>query len=67
MFRVKSFQEDGGVLFEIATDPPGFTVDESLDELGGNLMLPPWLEAKRMELENTLPSVKVRVLEEDKE
>jgi glyoxalase family protein len=41
------FREPGGVLFEIATDPPGFTVDEPLDELGAHLKLPPWLEGAR--------------------
>ncbi|QHA93145.1 ring-cleaving dioxygenase [Bacillus sp. N1-1] len=61
------FHESGGILFEIATDPPGFTVDEPLDELGEHLMLPTWLESKRLELEETLPSVKARVLEEDRE
>lgn len=41
------FHEPGGVLFEVATDPPGFTTDESLDSLGQKLQLPPWLESKR--------------------
>jgi catechol 2,3-dioxygenase-like lactoylglutathione lyase family enzyme len=49
------FREPGGVLFEIATDPPGFTVDEPLDELGTHLKLPPWLEGVRGELERVLP------------
>ncbi len=44
------FHEPGGALFEIATDPPGFTVDERAEELGQTLMLPPWLEAKRGEI-----------------
>lgn len=51
------FREPGGVLFEIATDPPGFTVDEREDELGKSLKLPPWLEPVRQHLEHTLPSV----------
>ncbi|MEW6113210.1 MAG: ring-cleaving dioxygenase [Thermodesulfobacteriota bacterium] len=51
------FREPGGVLFEIATDPPGFTVDESLEDLGTNLMLPPWLELRRRSLESSLPRV----------
>jgi glyoxalase family protein len=53
-FRSIYFREPGGVLFEIATDPPGFTVDEPLAELGTSLKLPPWLENLRGELENTL-------------
>jgi hypothetical protein len=51
------FREPGGVLFEIATDPPGFTIDESKDELGMSLQLPPWLESARRHLEHTLPPV----------
>lgn len=51
------FHEPGGVLFEIATDPPGFTVDESPAELGTHLMLPPWLESTRSEVEQSLPKV----------
>ena len=45
------FREPGGVLFEIATDPPGFAVDESPAELGTHLKLPPWLERYRGEIE----------------
>ncbi len=48
------FHEPGGILFEIATDPPGFTVDEPLKELGTHLMLPAWLEEQRSVLEKTL-------------
>ena len=48
------FNEPGGVLFEIATDPPGFAVDESVDQLGTHLKLPPWLESQRPMLEQTL-------------
>ncbi|HWR54318.1 MAG TPA: ring-cleaving dioxygenase [Bryobacteraceae bacterium] len=51
------FREPGGVLFEIATDPPGFTVDEPVNELGSHLLLPPWLEPSRAELEEVLPKV----------
>jgi glyoxalase family protein len=51
------FREPGGVLFEIATDPPGFTVDESLGELGSSLKLPERLEPLRLKLEQTLPPV----------
>jgi glyoxalase family protein len=48
-------REPGGVLFEIATDPPGFALDESPDQLGTRLMLPPWLETHRSQLEPRLP------------
>ena len=53
------FREPGGVLFEIATDPPGFTLDETLEELGNNLRVPPWLEPTRSEIEEILPAIKV--------
>jgi len=49
------FREPGGVLFELATDPPGFTVDEPLDSLGTRLMLPRWLEPRRADVERYLP------------
>lgn len=49
------FHEPGGVLFEIATDPPGFAIDESVAELGSALKLPPWLEPSRAEIESVLP------------
>lgn len=49
------YREPGGVLFEIATDPPGFTVDESPDHLGERLMLPAQYEAQRANLERGLP------------
>lgn len=65
-FQALYFHEEGGILFEIATDPPGFTVDEPQIELGQKLMLPSWLESKREELENTLPPVEVRVLKGEK-
>ncbi|WDF57037.1 ring-cleaving dioxygenase [Mucilaginibacter sp. KACC 22063] len=51
------FREPGGVLFEIATDNPGFTVDESLEELGQNLKLPAKYESFRASLETTLPKI----------
>ena len=54
-FRSIYFREPGGVLFEIATDTPGFGVDESPTELGRSLKLPPWFEARREELEAGLP------------
>jgi glyoxalase family protein len=49
------FREPGGVLFEIATDPPGFTIDEPPDSLGRELRLPPWLEPHRARIEEVLP------------
>ena len=49
------FREPGGVLLEIATDQPGFTVDEPLLELGRSLKLPPWLEPSREQIEAALP------------
>lgn len=51
------FRETGGVLFEIATDPPGFAIDEPPSELGTHLLLPPWLEPSRAELQSILPKV----------
>jgi len=49
------FREPGGVLFEIATDLPGFAIDEPVEHLGERLMLPPWLEPSRRDLELRLP------------
>ena len=51
------FREPGGVLFEIATDAPGFTLDESPEQLGGSLRLPPWLEKARTQIEEILPPI----------
>jgi glyoxalase family protein len=56
-FRSIYFREPGGVLFEIATDPPGFTVDEAAADLGKSLKLPAWLEPDREKLERLLPPV----------
>jgi glyoxalase family protein len=56
-FRSIYFREPGGVLFEIATDPPGFAVDEPADQIGTSLVLPLWLEGERRELERVLPTV----------
>jgi glyoxalase family protein len=50
------FRSPGGVLFEIATDAPGFLYDEDVTELGTHLKLPPWLESQRTEIESRLPS-----------
>jgi glyoxalase family protein len=54
-FRSIYFREPGGVLFEIATDIPGFAVDESVDALGRDLKLPGFLESRRAEIEGRLP------------
>ena len=51
------FREPGNILFEIATDTPGFTLDEPADQLGSQLMLPPWLEPERMTIERALPAL----------
>ncbi|WP_096439291.1 ring-cleaving dioxygenase [Alteribacter populi] len=51
-FKSIYFREAGGVLFEIATDPPGFLWDEHVEELGSELKLPPWLEPARKKIEN---------------
>lgn len=51
------FREPGGVLFEVATIQPGFTVDEDLSSLGRGLKLPPWEEPNRPVIEKTLPDV----------
>jgi len=53
------FREPGGVLFEIATEPPGFTLDEKLEELGTHLRLPPWLDSARSQIEKILPAIHV--------
>ena len=53
------FREPGGVLFEIATDNPGFTVDEPANELGGHLKLPIQYEPMRARIEKTLPALHV--------
>ena len=53
------FREPGGVLFEIATDPPGFAIDEPVEELGRRLKLPAWLEQERGAIEAILPKLRV--------
>ena len=52
------FHEPGGVLFEIATDPPGFATDEPPEALGTALKLPPWLEEQRPAVEAALPTIR---------
>jgi len=53
------FREPGGILFEIATDPPGFTADEPVEHLGEGLKLPPQYEEHRAEIERALPPVSI--------
>lgn len=59
-FNAIYFREPGGVLFEIATDPPGFATDEQPDKLGRELKLPAQYEARRSEIERVLPPLQAR-------
>ncbi|MDO8883983.1 MAG: ring-cleaving dioxygenase [Pseudotabrizicola sp.] len=59
-FNAIYFREPGGVLFEIATDPPGFAIDEPVDQLGQALKLPEQYEAMRGRIERVLPPLRVR-------
>jgi glyoxalase family protein len=56
-FRSIYFREPGGVLFEIATDPPGMGWDEPVEALGTRLRLPSWLEPQRAKVESALPAL----------
>jgi glyoxalase family protein len=58
-FNSVYFREPGGALFEIATNTPGFLVDQKPEELGQKLVLPKWLEPRRIYIEKTLPSIKL--------
>ena len=58
-FHAIYFREPGGVLFEIATDPPGFATDEDPAHLGEALMLPPRYEARRERIEQALPPLRM--------
>ena len=53
------FREPGGILFEIATNPPGFAIDEAPEHLGESLKLPPWVEHARDKIENMLVTVEL--------
>jgi glyoxalase family protein len=53
-FKSIYLNEPGGVLFELATDIPGFSVDEDPEHLGESLVLPPFLEPRRKEIEENL-------------
>ena len=59
-FKSIYFREPGGVLFEIATDTPGFDIDEPLLELGKKLKLPPWLEPSREQIAATLAPIELK-------
>jgi glyoxalase family protein len=58
-FKSVYFREPGGVLFELATDGPGFAVDEDPAHLGESLVLPPWLEGARSGIEDALPKLRL--------
>jgi glyoxalase family protein len=58
-FKSIYYREPGGVLFEIATDGPGFTADEKAEDLGSSLSLPPWFQVRRDRLDETLPPIVV--------
>ena len=57
-FKSIYFREPGGVLFEIATNPPGMAIDEDIEKLGGELKLPPWQENNRDIIESNLQTIK---------
>lgn len=58
-FKSVYYRTPGGVLFEMATEGPGYAVDEDPEHLGEKLILPPWLESKRELIEKRLPEIKV--------
>jgi predicted esterase/catechol 2,3-dioxygenase-like lactoylglutathione lyase family enzyme len=60
-FHSVYFREPGGVLFELATDPPGFAIDEPVEHLGELLKLPPQYESHRAEIESILPPIHLPV------
>jgi len=64
-FNALYFREAGGILFEVATDTPGFDNDEPFEALGEKLMLPEWYEKHRDAIESNLLPIEVRVLKED--
>ncbi|MGO4110817.1 VOC family protein [Paenibacillus sp. YAF4_2] len=65
-FNAIYFREQGGILFEIATDPPGFARDEEVEHLGEKLMLPAWYEQHRDSIQQLLTPFDVRVMELDR-
>ena len=64
-FHSLYFREPGGVLFELATDGPGFAVDEDPAHLGEALVLPPFLERHRGEIEKVLPRIELPIAARD--
>ncbi len=58
-FRSIYFREPGGILFELATDGPGFEIDEALARLGQALRLPPWYASQREQIEARLPDIRI--------
>ena len=56
-FKSVYYRIPQGVLFEMASDDPGYAVDEDFEELGEHLILPPWLEDKRGQIESVLPEL----------
>jgi glyoxalase family protein len=62
-FQSVYFLEPGGVLFELATDGPGFSVDEDPKHLGESLVLPPWLEPNRAAIQSVLPPLRSPIVE----
>lgn len=64
-FTAIYFREAGEILFEIATDPPGFMRDEPFEAMGEKLMLPEWFEPHREQIKQGLPPLEIRVLEGD--
>lgn len=65
-FQSVYFRENGKILFEIATDSPGFTIDESKDKLGEQLKLPKQYEKDRSQLEEKLPQVTINEIKPTK-
>src|SRR5690625_2621816 len=59
-FKSLYFRESNGILFEIATDGPGFTIDDDIETLGETLKLPPFLEKDRKEIEAKLQPIEVK-------
>ena len=58
-FKSVYYRTPAGVLFEMASDGPGYAVDEDPEHLGEKLILPPWLESKREQIEEQLPEITV--------
>ncbi len=65
-FKSIYYREEGGILFEMATDTPGFLIDEDEGRLGEELKLPEWLEPKREVIRRHLPEVLIRSIKEGK-